>query len=253
MAAGLYPVVPHLGMVISRWRKRRPQPPGVLRTLAAEWAVSVALSAIRPVGFIGLPVSLRRTRGPRPIILVHGYAMSRSCFLPLARRLARAGLGPVLGFEYWSLGKVSSAARELGSYVEQVCRELDCDEVDVIGHSMGGVVSRYYVTLAGGAARVRNLITIASPHRGTDVSAVGVGSPSKELFIGSSLIQRLEAAPAPQKTRITAMWSRGDALVPGARLARLRGAEEIIYNDMGHVTMIASGRVARTIIERLRE
>jgi hypothetical protein len=253
MAAGLYPVVPHLGMVIARWRKRRPQPPGVLRALAAEWAVSVALSAIRPVGFFGLPVGLRGVQGPRPIILVHGYAMSRACFMPLARRLARAGLGPVLGFEYWTLGKVSSGARELGSYVEQVCRELGCDQVDVIGHSMGGLVGRYYVTLAGGAPRVRNLMTIGSPHRGTDVSAVGVGRPNKELFIGSSLIQRLVAAPTPPGTRITAIWSRGDAVVPGARLARMHGVEEIVYDDLGHVAMLASGRVARAIIERLRE
>jgi len=252
MATGIYPVVPHLGLMVARRRREGALPPGQLRAIAAEWAVSLAASAARPVGFFALP-GARARGGPRPIILLHGYAMNRANFLLLARRLARAGLGPVRGFEYWTLGKVASAARRLAAYVDDVRRQHGAERVDIIGHSMGGVVGRYYVALGGGADRVANLITIGSPHRGTEVSAVGFGRPIKELYPGSAFLERLTAAPLPPAVRVTAIWSRSDALVSGRRAAGLAGAgvEELVFDDLGHLTMLASRRVTRAIVDRL--
>ncbi|MCA9676519.1 MAG: alpha/beta fold hydrolase, partial [Myxococcales bacterium] len=216
-----------------------------------EWGVAVALSAARPTGFLGLPG--KHGHGPRPIIVVHGYAMNRANFLPLALRLRRAGLGPVLGFEYWTLGKTASAARGLARYVDAVRAATGAAQVDVIGHSMGGVVGRYFVQLGGGDGVVANLITIGAPHAGTDVSAIGLGRPTKELFFGSTLLARLRAAPLPTRTRWTVIWSRSDALVPGARQARVAGVEEIVYDDLGHLSLLASRRVADEVIARLRQ
>lgn len=253
MATGIYPIVPHIGLAVSRRRKKSRQPRGAVRATAVEWAVSVALSAARPVGLVGLPVSVRRPSGPRPIIVVHGYAMNRANFLPLTRRLVAAKLGPVYGFEYWTLGKASAAARALGEYIEDVCRRSGSDRVDIIGHSMGGIVGRYYATLGGGAHRVAHLITVGTPHQGTDVSAIGIGHANKDLFLHSPLVQRLEAAGIPDQTAVTAIWSRADALCPGSRHASLPGAEEIVYDDLGHLSMLVSRRVADEIITRLAD
>ncbi|MBK9032537.1 MAG: alpha/beta fold hydrolase [Myxococcales bacterium] len=249
MVSGVYPFVPHAGMAWSRWRKERPSPPGQVRVAVREWGAALALSAARPLGFLPLPG--RSTQGPRPIILLHGYAMNRANFIVLARRLAAAGLGPVLGFEYWTLGKTGSAARRLARYVDEVCAATGAVEVDLIGHSMGGVVGRYYVTLGGGDARVANLITLGSPHSGTDVSAIGLGAPTKELFLNSTLIQRLDAAPRPSHSRMTVIWSRSDALVPGARHARIDGVDEVLYDDLGHLSLLTDRRVADEVIARL--
>jgi hypothetical protein len=248
MAVGIYPVMPHLGRLINHHSEL---PPNQLRVVAREWAVGMALSAARPIGFLGLPVSVRKPRGPRPIIVVHGYFMNRASFLPLAHRLTCAGLGPITGFEYWTLGKTASAARRLGAYVDKVCAATGADEVDLIGHSMGGMVGRYFVSLRGGGEHVRNLITIGSPHGGTDVSGFGFGRPHRELYPGSSLLDRLESAPVPPKTRITSIWSRSDALVP-AVAADMRGVEQIVFDDLGHLSLLASRRVADEIITRLR-
>jgi triacylglycerol lipase len=239
MATGVYPVVPH---VLAHGRRGK-------RALAREWAVAVALSAVRPVGFFGLPGA--RVHGPRPIVLVHGYAMNRANFLFLARRLARAGLGPISGFEYWTLGKTASAARRLGEHIERVRAATGASEVDVIGHSMGGVVGRYYVTLGGGDGVVKNLVTIGTPHLGTQVAPIGLGRPTKELVGGSSLMQRLAAAKRPARTRLTVIWSRVDALVAGAHEARMAGADEFVFDDLGHLSMLTSRAVAETIIVRL--
>jgi len=245
MFSGLYPGVPHA------WRALVHHDLGdrPVRTAFVEWGLAMLLSATRPVGFLPLPGA--RTIGPRPIIVLHGYAMNRANFVPLACRLARAGLGPVFGFEYWTLGRTASAARRLARFVDDVRAATGAAEVDLIGHSMGGVVGRYYVTLAGGDGAVAHLITIGSPHSGTELSAVGVGRPTRELVLDSAMLTRLAAAPPPARTRITIVWSRGDALVPGARQRAVPGAEILMYPDLGHVALLASRRVARDVIARL--
>jgi hypothetical protein len=241
MFSGLYPLLPHLLRGV-----------GGLRTTLAEWAMAMAVSAVRPVGFFPLPGA--RQRGPRPIIAIHGYAMNRANFVPLAYRLARVGLGPIVGFEYWTLGRVAAGARQLAWFVEQVQAQTGAPQVDIIGHSMGGVVGRYYVQLLGGDGAVANLVTLGSPHIGTDVSEFGVGHPTRELVVGSTLVQRLAAAPPPQDTRVTMIFSHADALVPASTQAALQipRAERIVYDDLGHVALLGSRRVARDIIKRLK-
>lgn len=254
MFSGLYPLVPHALRALqqgpqgsmTRGRSFR----GGVSAALAEWGISAALSAVRPVGFLPLPGA--RTHGPRPIVVVHGYAMNRANFVPLAYRLARAGLGPIVGFEYWTLGRTAAAAKQLAWFVDHVQAITGSPQVDVIGHSMGGVVGRYYVTLLGGDGTVQNLVTIGSPHAGTDVSAVGVGHPTRELLVGSKLVQRLAAAPPPRDTRILTILSDADALAPAAGQPEIPGASRIVYGNLGHVALLGSRRVARAIIDRLR-
>ena len=243
MVSGVYPLVPN---ALAR------RSGGGVRAGAAlrEWALGVGASAARPFGFLGLPGA--RRRGPRPIVLVHGYAMNRANFMVLASRLSRAGLGPIVGFEYWTLGKTASAARKLGELVDAVRARTGAAEIDLVGHSMGGVVARYYVTLGGGDGIVRHLVTLGAPHLGTDASAVGIGRPIRELMGGSTLLTRLAAAPRPAHTRMTVIWSRADPLVHAAHQAHLSGVDEIVFDDVGHLGMLASRRVANVIIDRLR-
>lgn len=248
MFTGLYPLVPHAVRAFARGSDAGENK---VRAALAEWGMAAALSVARPAGFFPLPGW--RNRGPRPVIVLHGYAMNRANFLPLALKLSKAGLGPIMGFEYWTLGRTAAAARQLGWFVDQVREATGAADVDVIGHSMGGVVGRYYVQLAGGDGQVRRLITLGSPHGGTDVSSLGIGHPGRELLVGSKLVTRLAAAPPPAKTRITTIWSRADALVPGSKQRPLAGAETIMFDDLGHVALLGSRRVAQLVIERLSD
>ena len=251
VVSGLYPLGNQLLTAIGRRRLKRRQPPGLVRAVALEWAVALAVSAARPLGLFGLPVSGPPARGPRPVLLLHGYAMGRMNFFLLARRLHRAGLGPLVGFEYASLGSIRRAAAALGAFVDQLTGELGT-RVDLVGHSLGGVVARTYVCDGAGAGRVENLITIGSPHAGTWFSRFGVGSSSVEAKVDSPFLRELASRPIPPGVRATAIWSRADGLVSSPLFARLPGAEEIVYDDLGHLTMLASPRVAAEVIARLR-
>ena len=238
MMAGLYPLLPHL-------LQRLPLGPSL-----AEWAVAAAITASRPLGYLGsaLPLLGRvEVAGPRPIILVHGYGMSRSCFQLLALRLSRVGLGPMHGFEYWTVDPIQETAARLAAYIEAVRAARGSDQVDLIGHSMGGLVSRYLVTCAGGAERVANLVTIGSPHSGT---ALARGGRVEQLSPRSPVLAEMTAARGPWPTAMTAIASRCDCIAPPER-AGFEGAELVVYDDLGHLGMLASRRVAAEIARRL--
>ncbi|MBP9085975.1 MAG: alpha/beta fold hydrolase [Kofleriaceae bacterium] len=251
MLSGAYPALPHALMAIARRRRGEALPPGLVRSTLHEWRVAVQMTATRWRGFWPLPGA--DVRGPRPIIMLHGYAMNRANFVPLASRLAAVPLGPIFGFEYWSLGRVSTAARRLAQFVTEVRNQTGAAHVDLVGHSMGGVVGRYYASLGGGDGIVKNLVTIGSPHMGTEISAMGIGHSRKELVRGSSLVTRLEVAKPLAHTKLTVIWSRADGMVPGAKQARVAGVDEIIYDDLGHIAMLMSQRVAKDVIAALQK
>lgn len=254
MGTGLYPFVPAAGL---HWalRRRNLSSHLTLTSAAQEWAVSLAGVMTRPLGFLGERLQAGVGTSGRPVVLLHGYAMNRACFLSLAKRLAREGIGPIYGFEYWSLGKVSSASRALDRYIEGICEKHGCDQVDLIGHSMGGLVARYYLTLGPGREhdRVANLVTLGTPHGGSIFSGFGIGHPKKQLRPQAAFMERLRLAPLHHQTRLVVVWSRADALVGTVGQARWHGAEEIVYDKLGHISLLYSRRVAAEIAQRLTD
>src|SRR4051794_21974455 len=103
-----------------------------------------------------------------PILLVHGVVDNRSIFTVLRRVLRRRGFGRVwtMNYHVWT-HDLRAAARRLEATVDAVCEQTGYDRIHVIGHSMGGLIARYYVQRMGGDARVHTLVTLGSPHGGT--------------------------------------------------------------------------------------
>jgi triacylglycerol lipase len=81
-----------------------------------------------------------------PVVLVHGLIDNRSVFTVMQRALRRRGFAQVCTWNYSPLQRdVQSAAAALGRHLERVCRETGHERVHVVGHSLGGLVSRYLV------------------------------------------------------------------------------------------------------------
>src|SRR3954466_14301894 len=76
-----------------------------------------------------------------PVLLVHGLVDNRSIFAVMRRSLRRRGFAQVCSWNYSPLVRdVESAAAILGRQVERVCEETGHDRVQVVGHSLGGLV-----------------------------------------------------------------------------------------------------------------
>ena len=95
-----------------------------------------------------------------PVILVHGLGGSRANFLAFAAYIRLTGFNNIIFFEYSRWQSIADSARQLGELIDKIAPE---GGVHLIGHSLGGTISRRYAATAR-AGRVRSLITIGSPY-----------------------------------------------------------------------------------------
>jgi hypothetical protein len=110
-----------------------------------------------------------------PCILVHGVLGDGTNFASLRRHLARHGIRRFSSFGYRPRLDYQRLAVQFGEHVSQVCRETGACQVDVVAHSLGGLVARYFVQTAGGHL-VRRLVTLGTPY-------LAHANPSQELSI----------------------------------------------------------------------
>lgn len=191
-----------------------------------------------------------------PILLVHGLVDNRSIFTLLRRALHRRGFGRVLTLNYSPFTQdVRSAAARLERLVERVCEETGYEKVHVVGHSLGGLVARYYVQRMGGGERVHTVCTLGSPHAGTWAAHLLPHALVRQLRPGSDLMQELES-PAPGcPTRFVSFWSDLDQLIVPQRNARLTHpdltARNVLLRGVGHMSLPIDGRVVREIAQLL--
>jgi triacylglycerol lipase len=191
-----------------------------------------------------------------PILLVHGLVDNRSVFTVLRRALSRRGFGRVLTLNYSPFtSDVRAAAAQLAALVEKTCEQTGHERVHVVGHSLGGVVARYYVQVLGGDARVHTLCTLGSPHAGTWAAHLLPSRLVRQLRPGSDLLTEL-AAPAPGcRTRFVAFWSDLDHIVVPQESARIDhpdlAARNVLLRGVGHTSLPIDGRVVHAIASLL--
>lgn len=196
-----------------------------------------------------------------PILLVHGFADNHSAFAVLGRALRKRGFGLVHCLDYSRVtaltGDVRSAAGELRDGVEHICAAAGADQVHVVGHSLGGLVARYYVQRMGGDNRVHTLVTLGTPHRGTMTAYLLPTPVLYQLRPDSDLLTEL-AAPSPGcRTRFVTVWSEFDGWIVPQHNARLEHPDLLVTNhqlrDVGHLSLAVSGRAVHTVVKALTQ
>jgi triacylglycerol esterase/lipase EstA (alpha/beta hydrolase family) len=163
---------------------------------------------------------------PRPVVLVHGtLGNSVDNWLGLAPYLKVRGYcvfsldyGQLEGVPFFhGLGPVEKSAGQLKGFVDKVLAATGAEETDVVGHSQGGMMPRYYLKFLGGAAEVHALVGIAPSNHGTDLNGFTHLLP---YFPGAAdLLSKNTPALADQVTGsafLTELNAGGDT-VPGVR------------------------------------
>lgn len=187
-----------------------------------------------------------------PIVLVHGMVDNRSIFTVLRRSLRRRGFHRVLAINYSPLtSDVRIAADNLAERVESVCEENGFERIHLIGHSMGGLVARYYVQRLAGDDRVQTLVTLGTPHGGTASAYLIPHRLGRQLRPDSDLVAEL-AEPAPGcRTRFLAVWSDLDQLIVPKRAARVDhpdlDARNVLVRGVGHMSLPIHRRTVHEI------
>ncbi len=191
-----------------------------------------------------------------PVVLLHGFIDNRSAFVVLRRTLTRHGRRPE-SLNYSPLTRdVRTAAGLLGRHVEEICARTGHSRVDIVGHSLGGLIARYYVQRLGGDRRVRTLVTLGTPHGGTAVApGAGVHPIVRQMRGGSSVIEELRG-PAPGcRTRFVSFWSELDQVMVPVGTACVDhpdlDAVNVRVTGIGHLALPVHPTVAAAVREAL--
>lgn len=193
----------------------------------------------------------------RPVVLLHGFIDNRSVFVLLRRALARNGRRHLASLNYSPLTRdLRTAAGLLGRHVEEICARTGQREVDIVGHSLGGLIARYYVQRLGGDHRVRTLVTLGTPHGGTAVAPGADLHPLvRQMRSGSPLIEELRR-PAPGcRTRFVSFWSELDQMMVPVGTACVDhpdlDAVNVRVTGIGHLALPVHPAVAAAVHEAL--
>ena len=215
----------------------------VLLALALVAAVVAVVVLVRPAG--GGGVTGATGQGSRAavdqsaqgaVLLVPGYGGGTGGLQVLAEALEAAGR---------QVRVVRAAGDGTGDLADQVAplqqaaqEALDdgAPSVDVVGYSAGGVVVRLWLAGEGADEPVRRVVTLGSPHQGTDLASfAAVNAPQdcplacQQLEPGSDLLTSLPQVPgADDGVAWTSAWSTSDqVVVPPADASSLRGAVDV--------------------------
>lgn len=180
-----------------------------------------------------------------PILLVHGYGCSRGVWWWLRRQLEGAGhtvASVSLVPPYTSVGRM---VPQLNARVEAVCAATGARQVILVAHSMGGLVCRAYLSRHG-CARVAQLVTLASPHAGSELARIGLGRNAREMEPGSRWLRDL----ATESLGVPTIAVRGtdDNFVMPQDNQRLAGASDVPLPGIGHLALLVSPRTAAILL-----
>ncbi|MFD0428651.1 alpha/beta fold hydrolase [Streptomyces zhihengii] len=144
---------------------------------------------------------------PRPVVLVHGtFGNSVDNWLVLAPYLVKRGYcvfsldyGQLPGVPFFhGLGPVEESAAQLDAFVARVRGATGAAEVDIVGHSQGGMMPRHYLKFLGGAAEVNALVGIAPSNHGTTLGGLTRLLP---YFPGVAGLIDEHTPPSPTRSR----------------------------------------------------
>jgi triacylglycerol lipase len=206
-------------------------------------------------------------RAQRPVLLLPGFLATRRAVEVLERRLRRDGY-TVFSFNLGGLRQmlrrgVDDIAELVRLKVERLYeRHPRMGPLTIVAHSQGGLVAAWYLKKLGGWRRVRALVTLGTPYRGTPAALFGLAlapvAPAVwQMTPRSAFVARLRRAAWPPGVRVTSIWSRSDKLAPypsglveSPGLPYVRSVE--VESD-GHRDFLYRGHIYQALLRELRE
>jgi len=204
------------------------------------------------------PVEHLPEDGCRPVIFVHGLGGHRGNFVPMATYFRAHGRQRMYRVEIPDeVGDIAARAQVLADYISEIARVLQLeasDSIDLVGHSMGGLVSRM-VLECDLPVRVANLITLGTPHHGTHIARYAATDITLELRPTSETIAALdEQLPwpgPPSHPRLVALWSGADVILLPHTSATVEGATNLEMEGVTHYGYLIRPSCWRTVLDVL--
>ena len=196
--------------------------------------------------------------GQPPVLIIHGYLATRGSLHLLEKHLTMRGLivmsyplgGPI------NVGDIRDSAGLIARKVESIVAQTGIARVDIVGHSMGGLVGLDYLKRLGGRHRVRRLVMLGTPAQGTWSALLGLvtaplGLASLQLLPGSPFLRELAERPLREGADVVSIGAVRDWLAPLSSTV-LDGVRHIAL-PTGHSGLLVDAEVADVVVDILRE
>jgi len=189
-----------------------------------------------------------------PVLCVHGFHLDGTSMWGIRQTLeahGRATQAVTLGLPYRTPEVYSASLAQALTRLLAASRDR---QVDVVAHSMGGLILRYTLSRSPElAAGVRRIVTLGSPHGGTGVLQwIRFGPVYRMMSAGSAFIRALATfeSSAPG-ARVITVASRHDLIVYPFENAHLQGAEQVTVERIGHLGMLTSHLMRERVAQLL--
>lgn len=194
-----------------------------------------------------------RAGDPLPVLLVHGYLETPQGFFFLEAELRSWGVRQVaLVFQSRPLGPLEDYAALIADEVRRVLDQTRAPAVDIIAHSMGGLAARLFLRTHPEAARVRQLITLATPHRPNRLVALAPGICGRQMRAGSELRRVLgEGSWEIRRYHLLSLFGDLDPIVEPAAAHLEDPSAHLGLPLLGHGAILASSTLNRPLRRRL--
>lgn len=186
-----------------------------------------------------------------PVLLIHGYLGTRGSLHLLESRLTQMG-HLVLTYRLGLLhtGDICESAALIARKIESIAAQTNLDRMDIVGHSMGGLVGLYYLKRLGGRRRVRRLVMLGAPTSGTWSALLGLavapfGRASLQLLPDSAFLRDLEQGALPEGVDVVSVAGDRDRLAP-TDSTHLKGVRHMSL-PTNHAGLLVDAEVARLV------
>jgi len=190
------------------------------------------------------------------VLCVHGFHMNGTCTWGIRRRLARLGRATAAVFLGLPYRRAAAYGPPLARALEALAAAAPGSRIDVVAHSMGGLVLRDVLGRRPDLARaVRRIVTLGTPHHGTALlSWFRFGPVYEAMRLGSLYLEHLPGfvASAPD-AEVWTFASAHDLVVYPLESAHLAEARQVNFEGIGHLGLLTDPRVLDRIAEALAD
>ncbi|MEU9092436.1 alpha/beta fold hydrolase [Streptomyces sp. NPDC048428] len=190
-----------------------------------------------------------------PVVFVHGYTGNASNWVTAKSVFQLNGWSSskLFAYEYNSYGNNVTNAQGLATFVNNVKSQTGASKVAIVNHSMGGLVSQYYLKVLGGNTSVSHLASIAGANHGTTfASACLIYTTCQQMYPGSSFISQISSGDeTPGDTAYATWYSACDGVILPYTSTKLSGATNhnvACQTHIGYLTdTVVLGQIARFV------
>jgi triacylglycerol lipase len=204
-------------------------------------AVALALTAL-----IAVPAP-SRAAGPDPVLLIHGWRANASAWAVMVQRFADRDGRTVVALMLPGQDNVVNAR-----YIRDQVAARNWSRLDIVGVSMGGLSSRYYLKTLGGTAAVDSYVSLGTPHYGIWTACFLPGSQGGQMCSWGSFLKALNSGDdTPGTPRYMTLWGTSDTTVPQNATRLDGGACHLTVPGVAHTAYEENANVFEAVVQAI--